>query len=181
VYVDHDPVVLVHARALLQAGGVAVLSADLTDPPAVLWHLEASGAADLGQPCALVLGAVLGCVRAERAGEIVRCYAGALAPGSAVVISLIRVSDPVASARVAGLFPGWQGHGEEQVQAWFDGAGLRIPQKTVSHVGAEWPMVPLSCECRVAGIGAVGIKDPDMPLPRRRRNGSSLSGQRGKT
>jgi len=60
VYVDNDPIVLAHARALLTSkpeGTTAYLDADLRDPAAIL--AQARQTLDLAQPVALMLVAVL--------------------------------------------------------------------------------------------------------------------------
>src|SRR5512132_4623664 len=60
VYVDNDPVVLAHARALLTStqGVTAYLDADLYDPDAILD--AAARTLDFSQPVALMLLGVLG-------------------------------------------------------------------------------------------------------------------------
>jgi S-adenosyl methyltransferase len=60
VYVDNDPIVLVHARALLTGtaqGKTAYLDADLRDPGSIL--AQAAETLDLGQPVALMMLAIL--------------------------------------------------------------------------------------------------------------------------
>jgi S-adenosyl methyltransferase len=60
VYVDNDPVVLAHARALLTSspeGKTAYLDADLRDPAKIL--AQAAGTLDFSQPVAVLLIAVL--------------------------------------------------------------------------------------------------------------------------
>jgi hypothetical protein len=62
VYVDHDPIVLAHARALMtssQEGATAFIMADLRDPGRILADPELRGTLDLGRPVALMLVAVL--------------------------------------------------------------------------------------------------------------------------
>ena len=62
VYVDHDPIVLAHARALMTsspAGATAFIKADLRDPGQILADPELRGTLDLGKPVALMLIAVL--------------------------------------------------------------------------------------------------------------------------
>ncbi|WP_370318590.1 SAM-dependent methyltransferase [Actinoplanes sp. ATCC 53533] len=61
VYVDNDPLVLIHARALLTgnpAGATDYIDADLHDPGRIL--REAARTLDLTEPVALVLSGVLG-------------------------------------------------------------------------------------------------------------------------
>jgi SAM-dependent methyltransferase len=89
VYVDNDPLVLVHARALLTGtpqGSCDYVDADLRDTPAVL--AGASWSLDFSRPTAVLLLAVLHFIpnSANPAG-IVAALARQLAPGSFVVIS----------------------------------------------------------------------------------------------
>ncbi len=84
VYVDNDPLVLVHARALLVGtpeGKTAYLDADLHDPAAVI--AEASKTLDLQQPIGLILSGVMGHVPDyETARSITRHLLAPLPSGS---------------------------------------------------------------------------------------------------
>ncbi|EFC81210.1 SAM-dependent methyltransferase [Parafrankia sp. EUN1f] len=62
VYVDNDPIVLVHARALLTStpeGRTAYLDADFTDPRSILKSEQLASTFDLDQPVAVSLIAIL--------------------------------------------------------------------------------------------------------------------------
>jgi hypothetical protein len=62
VYVDNDPIVLAHARALLtsqDAGETAFILADLREPKSILDHPTLAATLDLTQPVAVMLVAVL--------------------------------------------------------------------------------------------------------------------------
>jgi hypothetical protein len=89
VYVDNDPVVLVHARALLTSspeGATDYVSADLRDPAAIL---EAAAATlDFTQPVAVMLLAILHVITDDDDpwGIVARIMA-AMPPGSYLVIS----------------------------------------------------------------------------------------------
>ncbi|NDU73681.1 SAM-dependent methyltransferase [Actinomadura sp. DSM 109109] len=86
VYVDHDPLVIAHARALLIDGGnVAALRADIRDPAAVMGSPEVRRLIDPAEPVALVCSSVLHFV--PGAGDLVAGLAAAAAPGSALVVS----------------------------------------------------------------------------------------------
>ncbi|MGF7236730.1 MAG: SAM-dependent methyltransferase [Frankia sp.] len=89
VYVDNDPIVLVHARALLSStpeGRTSYISGDLRDPDAIL--SRAAEILDFTQPVALMLVAVMHCVPDEDDPySVVRRLAAALAPGSYLVLS----------------------------------------------------------------------------------------------
>jgi len=62
VYVDNDPVVLAHARALMMPAdrtSTAYVDADLRDPASILTAAAVADVLDLGRPVALMLIAVL--------------------------------------------------------------------------------------------------------------------------
>ena len=88
VYVDNDPVVLAHARALLTSGPEGrtdYIDADLKTPDRILE--QAAKILDFDQPIALVLVAVLHFVEDEAAYPIVRELTEALPSGSRLVLS----------------------------------------------------------------------------------------------
>ena len=60
VYVDNDPIVHVHANALLTGTGTtSIVLADLRDPDAILAHPKLRELIDFTQPVALLLVAIL--------------------------------------------------------------------------------------------------------------------------
>jgi hypothetical protein len=89
VYVDNDPLVLVHARALLRGtpeGMVSYVDADMRDPDRIV--RGAAETLDLCRPVGLSLGAVLHFVPDdEEAAGIVATLMGSLAAGSWLVLS----------------------------------------------------------------------------------------------
>jgi len=89
VYVDHDPVVLAHARALLVGtpeGATEYLDADLRDTATIL--RQAAGKLDFRRPVAVTLLAILHAIGDEDDPYgIVTAIVGALPPGSYLVIS----------------------------------------------------------------------------------------------
>jgi hypothetical protein len=89
VYVDNDPIVLAHARALLAsdpAGATSYAEADLRDPERVL--RAAAQTLDFGQPVALMLMAVLQHVTDdENPYQVVATLADALPAGSYLTLS----------------------------------------------------------------------------------------------
>jgi len=89
VYVDNDPIVLLHAQALLKStpeGACDYIQADLRDPDAIL--AAAARTIDFGRPVALMLLAVLQFILDEQDpyGLVSRLVA-ALPSGSYLVIS----------------------------------------------------------------------------------------------
>ena len=89
VYVDNDPIVLSHARALLKSspqGACAYLDADLRDPDAIID--AAAATLDFGQPVAVMLIAVMHFVGDDaEADEIIDKLMGGCVPGSFVAMS----------------------------------------------------------------------------------------------
>ena len=89
VYVDNDPVVLAHARVLLQgatADSITYVDADLYDTPRILGVTARALALD--RPIALILMNVLGHVpEFADARRIVSELVSALAPGSHLVVA----------------------------------------------------------------------------------------------
>ncbi|HJY72122.1 MAG TPA: SAM-dependent methyltransferase, partial [Streptosporangiaceae bacterium] len=60
VYVDHDPVVLAHARSMLHnVPGTAIIGRDLTEPERILADPALRELIDFGQPAALLLLSIL--------------------------------------------------------------------------------------------------------------------------
>ncbi|WP_232304013.1 SAM-dependent methyltransferase [Pseudofrankia sp. DC12] len=99
VYVDRDPLVLVHARALLTStpqGVTAYVDADVRDPRAIL--AAAGDVLDFTQPVGLMMLGVLGNVAdVDEAGQIVSRLVDAIPPGSYVVINDGTIADAEAA------------------------------------------------------------------------------------
>jgi trans-aconitate methyltransferase len=88
VYVDHDPVVLAHARALLTSGPEGrtdYIDADFRQPKSILE--QAAETIDFEQPVALVLAAILHFVEDDEAYPVIRELMDALPSGSHLVLS----------------------------------------------------------------------------------------------
>jgi hypothetical protein len=90
VYVDNDPLVLAHARALLASatpqGGCAYVDGDLREPEAIV--AQAARTLDFTRPAAVLLLAVAHFLPdADGPAEIVALLVSVLAPGSYLAIS----------------------------------------------------------------------------------------------
>jgi hypothetical protein len=117
VYVDNDPLVIVHARALLTStrqGACGYLDADLRDPGHILD--KAAATLDFTRPVAVLLLAVLHFLPdTDYPAAIVATLAAGLAPGSCLAISHLTADlapDQVTAAASAynalvptGVFP----------------------------------------------------------------------------
>jgi hypothetical protein len=89
VYVDIDPVVMVHARAMLAGqGGTTVVEGDLRKPADIMNDPEVTRAIDFSRPVGVLLVAVLHFVTdSERPQEIIATLRETMAPGSYLVVS----------------------------------------------------------------------------------------------
>jgi O-methyltransferase involved in polyketide biosynthesis len=145
VYVDNDPLVLAHARALLTSspeGRTAYIPADLRDPVSILANPVTREVIDFTQPVALMLVAILHFIQDEdKPAEIVRTLVDALPPGSFLVAShLTGEHDRDAWAtiesdyRAAGMSAQWR-DGDEFARVAF--AGLEMVPPGVVLV-SEW-------------------------------------------
>ena len=103
VYVDNDPLVLTHARALLDSspeGRTAYVQADLRAPLSIVSSPVVREVLDFGQPVALMLVAVLHFLSDEdKPDEVVGTLLDALPPGSYFAASHItQEHDPASLA-----------------------------------------------------------------------------------
>ncbi len=131
VYVDNDPVVGVHGRALLADAATArFITADVRRPAEVLDDPEVQGFIDFGRPVGLLMFAILHHITdAEDPAAIAARFREALAPGSYLAISSVRMPGPehpeeAEKARaVQELFNATLGTGlwreDEEILSWF--------------------------------------------------------------
>jgi SAM-dependent methyltransferase len=136
LYVDNDPIVLAHARALMTstpAGATAFIQADLRDPATILASPELRATLDLGRPVALMLIAVLHFLpEQDDPRGIVSTLVDALPPGSYLAISNLTADfNPAeAAAALAVSQPGpvtYVPRTRDEVAAFFAGLDLVDP------------------------------------------------------
>ncbi|MEW1838033.1 SAM-dependent methyltransferase [Nonomuraea angiospora] len=135
VYVDNDPLVLVHAQALLTSdprGACDYIEADVRDPATILEF--ASKTLDLSRPTALMLLGVMGTVfDDDEAYRLVGHLLGALPPGSYLVFedgTNIVKPDAAAEAerlRDKGEVYEYRLRTPEEIARFFDGLELVEP------------------------------------------------------
>ncbi|MGW7541125.1 SAM-dependent methyltransferase [Streptomyces sp. NPDC054770] len=134
VYVDNDPMVLAHARALLtstEEGATAYIDADVTDPERIL--AAAARTLDFGRPTALILSNILGHVADhDQARAIVTTLMDALPSGSYLSVNDgSRGIDPVFEQAQdaynnSGAVP-YNLRSIDEISAFFDGLELVEP------------------------------------------------------
>jgi S-adenosyl methyltransferase len=133
VYVDNDPLVLVHARALLTGtpeGATDYLDADLRDPDRILE--EAARTLDFTQPIAIMLMEILGHIEHDdEAQSIVKRLMGAVPAGSYLTIndSTDTSAEVVEAARIwnQSANPTYHLRSPERFARFFDGLELVEP------------------------------------------------------
>ena len=165
VYVDNDPLVLVHARALLTStaeGACDYVDADLRDPGKIL--TEAARTLDLSKPVAItMLGVVIFIGDDDEAYGIVRRFMEAVPSGSYLALSHTITSPAMPDVDAAVAF--WNEHGTpkltqrtpEQITRFFD--GLELLEPGVVSCSRWRPEVVGSREPdEVAMFGGVGRK-----------------------
>ncbi|MFF8281278.1 SAM-dependent methyltransferase [Streptomyces albus] len=89
VYVDNDPIVLAHGRALLSTDArTTVIETDLREPRSIIDHPETKALIDFEQPVAVLAVAILHFISDEEdPAGLVAQLREALAPGSVLVLS----------------------------------------------------------------------------------------------
>jgi SAM-dependent methyltransferase len=133
VYVDNDPMVLAHSRALKTGGNTVVIEADLRQPRVILDHPSTNALIDFSRPLAVLLVAVLHFVGdKDQPHAIVSVIRDALPPGSLLVISHVTGDiRPEAAANSETEYkkvtPGATLRTQEQIHRFFTGLDLLDP------------------------------------------------------
>ena len=173
VYVDNDPLVLAHARALLSSrpeGACAYVDADMREPGQIL--AAAAGTLDLDQPVALLLMGVLGHVGDYAAAQaVVDGVLGALPPGSYLALAdSVRAGDAHIAAgenyAETGAVP-YQLRSPAEIAGFFHGLDLVEPGVVPVHEWhpdpAPFPAVPVDTLGGVGRKPAPGAAPPGSP------------------
>ncbi|MCW3842318.1 SAM-dependent methyltransferase [Micromonospora yasonensis] len=144
-YVDNDPIVLAHARALLSStpeGATAYVDADLREPERILAHPDVRATIDFDRPVGLMLVAILHFLTdADDPYGISRRLVDALPSGSYLVVShattdlvprdIAATAAPVTtSSQIDMAF-----RSRDQIAAFFD--GLELVEPGISPL-TEW-------------------------------------------
>jgi hypothetical protein len=163
VYVDNDPIVLSHARALLASnpeGETAYLDADLRDTDEIL--AEAANILDFSQPVAVMLIGVLHCVPdSDDPAGLVKRLLDAVPKGSYLVIAhpasdIHATQIGTAANRLNQVMADpvtMRSHAE--VARFFDGLHLVDPGLVQLH---RWRADPADPDTELANYGGVARK-----------------------
>jgi hypothetical protein len=168
LYVDNDPIVLAHARALLTgtaAGRTAYLDADLRDPTKILGSAELAETLDLSRPVALSLIALFHFIPdSDDPYGLVRTHLDALPAGS--YLALTNFTGDFAPEEAAHAVEVYQRRGiparertRAEVERFFDGLELVEPGvQAVHRWRAESPTAGDPTDAQVSVYGAVAHK-----------------------
>jgi S-adenosyl methyltransferase len=167
VYVDNDPIVLVHARALLTGsaeGLTEYLDADLREPESILAAVQEKGTLDFSRPVGVTLIAILQhIVDDHQVHHIVDTLLAPLVPGSALALSTVTAdSSPkdapsgIAAYNASGIPT--KARDRASVEALFAGLDLVEPGVTLVHRWRPGPEDALVRDEQVTMYGGVAIK-----------------------
>ena len=164
-YVDNDPVVTVHGRALCgKDAGVTVIDGDIRQPGAVFTNPELTDRIDLSQPVALLCVAVLHFITEdEEPRKIVAEFQRQMVPGSYLVISHAVTDgadkstiDEITDAYMDATSPAVL-RTESAIRELFTGLDLAEPGLTDV---ARWRCTKPADTGQIRVLGGVGRKRP---------------------
>jgi O-methyltransferase involved in polyketide biosynthesis len=143
VYVDNDPLVVVHGRALHShtidnPAPIGWVHADIRDPAGIIGHEIVSLTLDFTEPIALSLVSVTEYLpEADQPGRVVAALVDALAPGSYLVLcqSASTPEGPMeaVAARYAGADIAYAPRTYEQITEFFTGLTILDPGIVTPH------------------------------------------------
>jgi len=166
VYVDLDPVVLAHARALLAVDdNIGVVAGDVRDPARLLRAVAGTGVIDSIRPTGVLLTSLLHFLTAAEADAAMAVLREWMAPGSYLVISTgtSTGTDPELIRLLQDAYGGTApvtGRTETEIAAWFD--GLTLVDPGLVDVWAWRPATwrrPVTARARF--LAGVGFKAPE--------------------
>ncbi|MEH0407434.1 SAM-dependent methyltransferase [[Kitasatospora] papulosa] len=137
VYVDRDPMVVAHGRALMEDASTVVVQGDLTEAPGILSHPDLTKLVDLAKPVAVLAVSYLHTLpgRTNDQAAVTRLI-NALATGSFLVASQLVSHEPELTGRIDAMMHdvtgGQWGHLRSAPEATvlFDGLELLDPGVT---------------------------------------------------
>jgi hypothetical protein len=166
-YVDNDPIVLTHARALMSStpeGRTCYLDADFRDPQSIIDNPRLREVIDFSQPVALSLIAIVHFILdSDDPQGIVRRFMDALVPGSYLALTVFTGdTDPVGVAGVSREYNArgipLQVRNKKETEVFFEGYELLEPGVQLVH---HWRPDPDAAPIRdedIAMYAGVAVK-----------------------
>ena len=134
VYLDNDPVVISHMRAICKSvTGAIVVDGDVRDPGVTLRWVAAQAGADLASPVCVVMGALLHFLDGPAVRDLIARFTSGLAPGSILVASIATGPGEVArqfSREYSAAIAPYYLHSLADFAGFFDGLELVPPGVT---------------------------------------------------
>jgi SAM-dependent methyltransferase len=165
VYVDNDPIVMAHARALLRGtpeGKTAYIEADLREPQTILTHPDTLEILDFSRPIAVVIVGTLMHIRDEDdPWGAVKQFTDAVCPGSYLAITHLTADfEPEKMNALAASYNTGPlkitNRTREQVLRFFEGFELVEPGLVRTF---DWrPDAPVPRDAVAGSYGVVGRK-----------------------
>lgn len=161
VYVDNDPVVVLHAQSLLTGPGVTAVRADLTRPELIMSRQTLGDVIDLAEPMCVLIASVLHFMSADAARGLVAGYARLLPRGSVLAVSVFGSDDPQVAERARQAYTATRTytHIKEDIASFLTNAGLDLvePGVVVAHAWrGDMPDPGLSTTGPFRVLAAVG-------------------------
>ncbi|SEF80872.1 S-adenosyl methyltransferase [Nonomuraea solani] len=163
VYVDNDPIVMTHARALLTStaeGRTAYIEADVRDPQSILEHPDVLATLDFTRPVAIMMVAILMHISDDDdPAGLVKAYAQALPKNGYLVVSHLTLD--LVSEEMAGRYLKATRHQAmhrtprtgEQITRYFEGFDLVEPGLVGVSEWQDAPLFPDPATWMYAGVG----------------------------
>jgi len=161
VYVDNDPIVHVHANALLAGDATTIILADLREPATILDHPTVRQVIDFGEPFAVLLLAILHFIADdEDPVGIVSAFREAMSPGSFLAISHVTADfSPETTGRAARVYDRAAARlvprGGPEIARFFDGLDLVAPGVVPLQ---QWRPEGQPAQLRGGAWGGIGRK-----------------------
>jgi S-adenosyl methyltransferase len=162
-YVDKDPVVVLYADALLADGhDVIAVRGDAAEPAAILADPRVTTLIQPGRPCAVIMAAVLHFFPLAVGRRIITEFAGLVAPGSYLIISVGSSGSKLAREYAADTL---HDHSPDEIRTLFTGLEIIDPPGLVDAM--HWaPGTHAPAPARSGGhILAAVVRTPDAGRP----------------
>jgi hypothetical protein len=164
LYVDHDPMVLSHARTLGTDGATtAALSADVRDVAAVLDHPVTRGFVDLDRPLGVLASGILHHLDDSAAAATAATVVERLAPGSYLLLGHVLDDGASGGPRMEAAFQNL-GLGTFRYRTWdelrrlLDGLDVVEPGLVYANDWRPDALAPAGSPSRTLYAGALGRK-----------------------
>jgi hypothetical protein len=161
LYVDHDPMVLSHARALLgDEARAAAVEADIRDPGAILDHPLARELIDPGRPMAVLASGILHHLDDAEAAGTVAAIVERLSPGSYLMINHMLDDDEPRAKEMENAFTRGE-LGVCRFRTWTElhcfFAGLELVDPGLVYADDWRPDAPVRTHSPVRRLCAAGL------------------------